>query len=922
MLRRHARTVSGPKATTQGKGIPWSLALAAAMVACTADGPDVGGALPRCEATPPQRTSAALPDSAWVARLGESLRARFLLPEPVGRKKDTRRARPIRPLVRAGVARSFVREGADGIVPVFAADRPARIELRLPTDLRHPVTLREPTSDVAIEFSLEAAGETAAQAANGLVAYAAVLGQGTELVHRPTEAGTEDFVRFDSAPPREEIAYRVDVAEVAGVRHVGRVVEFLDEHGTPRLRMAAPWVVSERRAGKPAPRPAPLDVRVEGCEVSRDGRAPWGRPPVPPGSRPCRIVLSWAGKGVAYPALVDPSWTVTDEMAANRDDHTATLLQSGLVLVAGGTSLPSAELYDETTSTWAATPDMLAARWLHSATLLSDGRVLLAGGNNWPVTPTPTAEIYDPASGTPWTPTAGAMVVPRDDHTATSLPSGAVLIAGGYDDAGQDLAAAEVFDPSTETFAATASMAEVRWWHRAAALPDGRVLVAGGTKDSIPGYLKSAELYDPSTGQWSSAPDMNEPHGAHVAVTLGNGKVLVAGGDFVQSSELFDPTTNTWSFTSGGLVKLHAGGEGVVLVDGSVLVIAGWDPDTTTRFVEHYSVVDDQFALIPSLTHPRQDFAAVRLPSNDVLVTGGHYGNNTSEVLSMDPVGSACEFPGLCATGFCVDGVCCESECADPCTACSASAKGSGSDGECGPVPEGTDPRDGCVARAPSTCGTIGHCDGAGECAVHAQGTVCAAPSCADGAATTFECDGAGTCVEGTVTCAPYGCDGSGCATTCNGDGQCSDDAFCDVADGTCQPDRGGGEACARDTECASGACVGGHCAEPSTCLDDANWIADDGSLVGCAPYACGPTGCRTSCASALECSGGAVCSESGSCVPAEDGSSDGGCSYAARPRAEPHAGWCWLVAVALGLRRRRRIQTAPETSASKRRAA
>jgi hypothetical protein len=72
--------------------------------------------------------------------------------------------------------------------------------------------------------------------------------------------------------------------------------------------------------------------------------------------------------------------------------HTSTLLADGRVLVAGGQSGPSADVYDSTTGTWQFTGPMFSPRHGHTATLLLDGRVLVAGGG------TPTAELYDPVT--------------------------------------------------------------------------------------------------------------------------------------------------------------------------------------------------------------------------------------------------------------------------------------------------------------------------------------------------------------------------------------------------------------------------------------------------------------------------------------------------------------------------------------------
>jgi hypothetical protein len=292
--------------------------------------------------------------------------------------------------------------------------------------------------------------------------------------------------------------------------------------------------------------------------------------------------------------LYDPAsglWSSSGSLATARDDHTATLLPNGKVLVAGGhfgdgetgATLESAELYDPATGAWSATGSLGAARRGATATLLPNGKVLVAGGigdSNYLA----SAELYDPATGT-WSGT-GSLGTARSGHTATLLPNGKVLVAEGRDHSGYALASAELYNPATGTWSATGSAGAARQGATATLLPNGKVLAVGGIGNTSI-TLGSAELYDSTTGAWSSTADLTTGRADHTATLLPNGKVLVAGGYFqsttngglATSAELYDPGTGAW-LPGASLSTPRYFHTATLLADGQVLVAAGRDLDS------------------------------------------------------------------------------------------------------------------------------------------------------------------------------------------------------------------------------------------------------------------------------------------------------------------------------------------------------
>jgi N-acetylneuraminic acid mutarotase len=168
------------------------------------------------------------------------------------------------------------------------------------------------------------------------------------------------------------------------------------------------------------------------------------------------------------------------------------------------------------------------------------------------------------------------MNVERFDHSATLLPNGTVLVAGGREPRHfREISSAEIYDPVTRSWSETAFPHNIRGDNHAILLPSGKVLVEGLGKSGDK-WGKFAELYDPATGTWTVT---GTPGGSDGQLTLlPNGMALVEGGIFIlqprKDAQLYDPASETWTATD----DLHTGRglhTATLLSNGDVLVTGG-----------------------------------------------------------------------------------------------------------------------------------------------------------------------------------------------------------------------------------------------------------------------------------------------------------------------------------------------------------
>jgi hypothetical protein len=327
---------------------------------------------------------------------------------------------------------------------------------------------------------------------------------------------------------------------------------------------------------------------------------------------------------IPFRMLIQPAQPVTP-LSRYRGGHTATVLKSGIVLLAGSDA--DAELYDPAHHTSTLTGTMNVRRYTAAAARLNDGTVLIAGGSLNGV-PYNTAELYEPASGR-FTPTGSNLSAPRDTAAATLLADGRVLIAGGWSGTA-NLKTADIYDPATRTFA-TFSMTTARNVPTATVLLNGTVLIAGGFSDGSPtGH--SAEIFDPTTNTFTpTAGEMIQWRGWAAAVLLADGRVLITGGlsgDAMNEAEIYDPATGRFTIT-GAMSQPRQQHTATRLADGSVLIAGGLAEVGFNNYTlglataERWVPALNTFVPAGGLEARRNAHTAVLMSDNTVLLAGG-----------------------------------------------------------------------------------------------------------------------------------------------------------------------------------------------------------------------------------------------------------------------------------------------------------
>ncbi|WP_210415639.1 kelch repeat-containing protein [Bdellovibrio sp. ZAP7] len=319
------------------------------------------------------------------------------------------------------------------------------------------------------------------------------------------------------------------------------------------------------------------------------------------------------------------SWISNTYLLQGRGANTSTVLKSGKVLFTGGQRLAEAAVLTETsvifdpdTNTMIAGPNMTESRAYHTATLLPSGKVFIAGGINMTTGESSTGEIYDPTTNA-----FTLITLPRARylHSAFVLPNGRLLLTGGVNSLGNPLEN-DVYDPTTgtwsrladrpspdaievvyplndseflllgafgtkkynsttDTWTSLATSPISRTFPTVSRLKSGLIFVAGGTDGGTGNPSDAVEIYNPDTDTWTSVASLDVPLVAMTSQALPDGKVAIIGGNQSISQSLaesavriYDPSNNQWSFGTP-LSEARFSHSSVEMLDGQIVIFGG-----------------------------------------------------------------------------------------------------------------------------------------------------------------------------------------------------------------------------------------------------------------------------------------------------------------------------------------------------------
>lgn len=564
-----------------------------------------------------------------------------------------------RPVLDRGPVRKLTQRG-DVLEPELAASDERRLaKVLLPATADGPFVVTDTRSGRWMKVRLLDTKPVPAAVGAGIVVYNGAV-RGGAWMHQVTDAGTEDFVLFSSpADTSGSLRYELRPGPgLSGLRLVANTLELLDGSGDPKLRASPPWLIDARGTVRSA------QLKVRECSVDTNPAAPQGRPVTAPGADRCTVEVSWSDRGLAYPILVDPSWTSTGTMAVRRTFHTAKGAGTLGILVAGGanlttgTILNSTEAYSLSTGTWSTKGNLSTARYAHAAVaqhelsgggfVYASGGVIVMGGIGSGGSYLATCEIFNATAGT-WSsaPTMGtARVLPA----VARYDTGKFLVVGGAN-AGGPLSSAESLTWGGGSWSSLASMASGRLYHTATPLftttptynqNQSEVLVAGGI-DSSSALVSVAQRYQPSSNTWINSGTMYTAVQQHTATQALAGTyqydVFVGGGYNSGAQRVlqrYDRANATWSFHAAVGDWRYAHTATLLADNQTILFASGMGPSAVldNAYAYNTNTSSGSGSSLPANTGRQWHVAAlVNTSPSKVMIAGGH---NTTGSTTFD----------------------------------------------------------------------------------------------------------------------------------------------------------------------------------------------------------------------------------------------------------------------------------------------
>lgn len=347
-----------------------------------------------------------------------------------------------------------------------------------------------------------------------------------------------------------------------------------------------------------------------------------------------------------------PSWIPAGPLSEPRAFLTLTSTHSGAIAIGGknqNNASGAIEVFSDSSLTWWMLGNLNIPRFKHTATLMPNGKILIAGGQNPSLGTLLPGELVDPQTGQ--AEILSSLLIRTDgQHTATLLPNGEVLFVGGtWNDS-----RAFLFNLETRTLRQAASLSQFRFQgHTATLTPTGQVLVAGGQGLEITARV---ELYDPVFNQWTEGPSLNVPRSFHSATLHPQLGTFVIGGTTgglaTNVFEIYALISNFW--VAGTATFPRDSHVSTLLPNGTLATLGGrgqaGDQTAHTEVVSGTTAVWRAQSL---LSIARSAHQVALTPAGNLLVAGGDPAGPETETASTEILhfgGSAARKPGIQST--------------------------------------------------------------------------------------------------------------------------------------------------------------------------------------------------------------------------------------------------------------------------------